>query len=156
MCAIQASSLPTSAFQTINVQSQKSSVPLPAKAKQVTKPSSQQKPKQSRDEKRRKWAKKSRPAVKPSLLAIPSRIYTSACCQAPATKPKAGAQEMQRDPESGKSKSQSKGLGKWRCSQCGKTCIVSCKKKEIENVNSIESDKQKVWKADSDRVGGKE
>jgi len=117
---------------------------------------SAQKPQQSREQKRKNWAKRSKPVAKPSVRVAPAKVYTSACCQAPATKPKAGAQEMQRDPESGKSKSQSKGLGKWRCSQCGKTCIVSCKKKEIENVNSIESDKQKVWKADSDRVGGKE
>jgi hypothetical protein len=128
MCAIQASSLPTSVCQTINVQSQKSSVPLPAKAKQVTKPSSQQKPKQSRDEKRRKWAKKSRPAVKPSLLAIPSRIYTSACCQAPATKPKAGQTEMAKDAESGKVKKGSKGLGHWRCSACHKATKVTVSK----------------------------
>ena len=121
-----------------------------------TSTSRDQKPQQSREQKRKNWAKRSKPVAKPVALALPAREYVSVCCNAPAHKPKAGQKEVAKDPESGKMKSGSKGLGHWRCGQCGKTCIVSCKKKEIENVNSIESDKQKVWKADSDRVGGKE
>jgi len=166
MCAIQDAGLSTSPYQN-QTSNPSSNSNLTVKTRPTTggtSPSMRStrdsktspKPQQNREQKRKNWAKRSKPVAKPSVRVAPAKVYTSACCQAPATKPKAGQKEVAKDAETGKMKSGSKGLGKWRCSQCGKTCIVSCKKKEIENVNSIESDKQKVWKADSDRVGGKE
>jgi len=158
MCAIQDAGLSTSPSQNQTSNPNRSKPSHGGKNAYMSRQqgNSAQKPQQNREQKRKNWAKRSKPVAKPSVRVAPAKVYTSACCQAPATKPKAGQKEVAKDPESGKMKSGSKGLGHWRCGQCGKTCIVSCKKKEIENVNSIESDKQKVWKADSDRVGGKE
>jgi hypothetical protein len=86
------------------------------------------KPSRSREDKRKAWAKKARPVAKPSVHVAPSKAYASVCCSASATKPKAGAQEMAKDAETGKSKSQSKGLGHWRCSACGKATKVTVSK----------------------------
>ena|ERR1700675_1236790 len=110
-----------------------------------TRPSTQdtsQKPKRSRDQKRKLWAKKSRPAAKP--LAAPEKSYTSKCCVLPARKPKAGLAEVGKNPESGKMVSITKGLGKWRCSGCGKRCIVVVGKfKEKEDGQSMVPSKQR-------------
>ena len=84
--------------------------------------SAQQKPKQSRDEKRKTWAKKSKPVAKPLVRKGPEKEYISTCCSVPARKPKAGMKEMVKDAESGKTKDKAKGLGKWRCGQCQKVC----------------------------------
>ena len=89
---------------------------------------SAQKPQQSREQKRKNWAKRSKPVAKPVALALPAREYVSVCCNAPAHKPKAGQKEVAKDPESGKMKSGSKGLGKWRCSACSKVCKVTVHK----------------------------
>ena len=47
------------------------------------------------------------------------------CCKVQARKPAAGQKEMHKDAETGKSKNVPKGLGKWRCGQCGKSCKVT-------------------------------
>jgi len=97
-----------------------------------------QKPQRSREDKRKAWAKRSKPVAKPSVRVGPVKAYTSVCCSAPATKPKAGTQEMQRDPESGKSKSQSKGLGHWHCSACGKGTSVTVNK-AVKETSSVQT-----------------
>ena len=87
---------------------------------------------QTREEKRKRWAKKNRPVAKKPAAAPrgPVNEYISACCSVPARKPKAGAKEVQKDPESGKMKEKSKGLGHWRCGQCGKSTKVTPRKPE--------------------------
>jgi hypothetical protein len=62
---------------------------------------------------------------------LPAREYISACCNAPAHKPKAGQKEVAKDAETGKMKSGSKGLGHWRCG-CGKACKVTVGKPEAK------------------------
>lgn len=89
----------------------------------------------TRNEKRARWAKKSKPAVKPAVKRGPVKEYTSACCSALATKPAAGAKESFKDPESGKSKDKAKGLGKWRCTTCHKVTKVTPRKPEPPMAN---------------------
>ena len=85
----------------------------------------QQKPSEpSRNAKRARWAKKSKPVAKPSVRRGPVKSYTSVCCSLPASKPRAGQKEMAKDAETGKTKEVAKGLGKWRCSGCRKVCKV--------------------------------
>ena len=55
----------------------------------------------------------------------PVREYITACCSAPGKKPRAFQKEIGKDPETGKMKDLVKGLGKWRCSACGKIAKVS-------------------------------
>jgi hypothetical protein len=93
---------------------------------------SAQKPQRSREDKRKAWAKKARPVAKPSVRVAPSKAYTSVCCSAPATKPAAGQKTAVRNPETGKTKSEPKGLGHWRCSACGKATKVTVSKAEKE------------------------
>ena len=93
--------------------------------------SAQQKPKQSRDEKRKNWAKKSKPVAKPIAPRRENAYeYISACCSVPARKPRAGMKESVKDPETGKTKDKPKGLGKWRCTACGKIAKVTPRKPE--------------------------
>ena len=104
--------------------------------------SAQQKPKQSRDEKRKTWAKKSKPVAKPIAPRRENAYeYISACCSVPARKPKAGMKELVKDAESGKTKDKAKGLGHWTCSARQKKCKVTPRKpapKEIvDAVRSI-------------------
>ena len=98
--------------------------------KQTAKPTakqsgSAQKPHdETRNAKRARWAKKSKPVAKPSVRRGPVKSYTSVCCSLPASKPRAGQKEMAKDAETGKTKEVAKGLGKWRCSGCRKVCKV--------------------------------
>ena len=55
----------------------------------------------------------------------PLNAYLSVCCSAPARKPQTGRKDKVQNPENGKSKEQAKGLGKWRCSGCGKATKVT-------------------------------
>jgi len=103
------------------------------KPKQNTKHTSGQK-KETRNEKRRRWAKQNKPAPRPIVQQKPSRKYTSVCCGAPAIKPKAGEKQVAKDPESGKMKSEPKGLGHWRCNLCKKPCKVTVGKPKEANV----------------------
>jgi len=110
--------------------------------KQTQKPkqNSQSKPKfntghtsgkgESRNEKRARWAKKSRPVAKPIVKRGPAKEYISLCCNLPAQKPVAGEKVSMKDAESGKMKTLPKGLGKWRCSGCHKISKVSVHKSE--------------------------
>jgi len=104
----------------------------PTKTKTITHGSSTVKsnprPKRSRDEKRKQWAKNNKPKAKPSVKPPNAKEYISACCSVPARKPAAGTKETYKDAESGKMKTAPKGLGKWRCGQCGKTCKVSAQR----------------------------
>lgn len=86
--------------------------------------SSAPKPHETRNAKRARWAKKSKPVAKPVVVRGPVLEYISTCCSLPAIKPRAGAKEVAKDPESGKMKDKSKGLGHWRCSGCRKTAKV--------------------------------
>ena len=164
MCAAPNSPMPTS-MQSNEKSSKPSTKPIPkwlkmkqqnksSAGKQTAKPiakqslsSAQQKPSEgTRDEKRKRWAKKSKPVARPVAVKVfrgPTNEYISACCSAPAQKPRAGMKETAKDPESGKMKEKPKGLGKWRCSQCKKVAKVTPRKpapKEIVNaVRSINS-----------------
>jgi hypothetical protein len=79
---------------------------------------------QSRNAKRARWAKKSKPAPKSLAKRGPIYEYISKCCSLPASKPRCGLKEAVKDPESGKMKDKTKGLGHWRCSGCRKVCKV--------------------------------
>jgi len=93
--------------------------------------SSAQKPQQeTRNAKRARWAKKSKPVAKAPVNRGPVREYISVCCNVGATKPRAGAKEAAKDPETGKVKDKSKGLGHWRCTGCRKACKVTPRKPE--------------------------
>jgi len=138
MCAIQDAGLSTSPYQN-QTSNPSSNSNLTVKTRPTTggtSPSMRStrdsktspKPQQSREQKRKNWAKRSKPVAKPSVRVAPAKVYTSACCQAPATKPKAGQKEVAKDAETGKMKSGSKGLGKWRCSACSKVCRVAVHK----------------------------
>jgi hypothetical protein len=94
--------------------------PMPQRSSSAQKPSNE-----SRNAKRARWAKRSKPVAKPVVQRSPEREYTSVCCSAPARKPRAGAKEAGKDPETGKIKDQVKGLGHWRCSLCSKNCKVT-------------------------------
>jgi hypothetical protein len=59
-------------------------------------------------------------------------VYTSVCCSAPAQKPRAGAVDAVKDPETGKTKDKPKGLGHWHCSGCHKACKVTVGKPEAK------------------------
>ena len=83
---------------------------------------------QSRNAKRARWAKKSKPVAKPIARRENTYEYISACCSLPARKPRAGEKEMQKNAETGKFKEQPKGLGHWRCTGCGKVAKVSPRK----------------------------
>jgi hypothetical protein len=50
------------------------------------------------------------------------------CCSLPAAKPRCGTKMTVNSPDSKKSVEVSTGLGKWRCSGCGKPCKVTVKK----------------------------
>lgn len=84
----------------------------------------------SRNAKRARWAKKSRPVAKPRVEVGPVFEYISGCCSALARKPRAGQKEVVKDPDSGKMKDKPKGLGKWRCTACGKVAKVTPRKPE--------------------------
>lgn len=86
--------------------------------------------KQSRNEKRRRWAKKNKPVAKPVVKRGPVKEYITACCNVTARKPQAGDKIATKNPESGKTESTVKGLGHWRCSACGKPAKVSPRKPE--------------------------
>ena len=103
--------------------------------KQTAKPiakqsSSAQKPHdETRNAKRARWAKKSVPKQKPvAVRKGPEFEYITACCSVPAKKPRAGQKESVKDAETGKMKDKPKGLGKWRCTQCGKSAKVTPQK----------------------------
>src|SRR5271157_5975409 len=66
---------------------------------------------QSRNEKRARWAKKSKPAARPIVKRGPVKEYVSSCCSLAAMKPRCGQKETMKDPESGKMKDMQKGLG---------------------------------------------
>ena len=130
MCAIQDAGLSTSPSQNQTSNPNRSKPSHGGKNAYMSRQqgNSAQKPQQSREQKRKNWAKRSKPVAKPSVRVAPAKVYTSACCQAPATKPKAGQKEVAKDAETGKMKSGSKGLGKWRCSACSKVCRVAVHK----------------------------
>ena len=141
MCAIQDAGLSTSPSQN-QTSNPSSNSNLTVKTRPTTGGTSPSlrstrdsktspKPQQNREQKRKNWAKRSKPVAKPVALALPAREYISACCNAPAHKPKAGQKEVAKDAETGKMKSGSKGLGHWRCA-CGKACKVTVGKPEAK------------------------
>lgn len=103
--------------------------PLPVKTGKPTQNASGSK--ESRNAKRRRWAKQNKPKVAPKQVvkaAAPVFEYISACCSLPARKPKAAQKEVGKDPETGKMVNQVKGLGHWTCTGCSKKCKVSARK----------------------------
>ena len=79
----------------------------------------------TRNEKRARWAKKSKPVARPvAVKRGPAKEYISVCCSAPAQKPPCGTKTPTKDPDSGKMKDKASGLGHFRCSQCRKACKV--------------------------------
>lgn len=143
MCAAPNSPMPTS-MQSNEKSSKPSTKPIPkwlkmkqqnksSAGKQTAKPiakqssgSAQSKPSEgTRDEKRKRWAKKSKPVARPvAVKRGPVREYVSVCCSAPAQKPPCGTKTPTKDPDSGKMKDKASGLGHFRCSQCRKACKV--------------------------------
>ena len=97
-----------------------------------TSTSRDQKPQQSREQKRKNWAKRSKPVAKPSVRVGSVKAYTSVCCSLPAQKPRAGAVDAVKDPETGKTKDKPKGLGHWHCSGCHRACKVTVGKPEAK------------------------
>ena len=89
---------------------------------------------QSRNEKRARWAKRSKPVAKPVIRTGPTFEYISACCSLPASKPRCGAKTPTKDPETGKMKDQVKGLGHFRCSGCRKVCKVTPQKPQGKTI----------------------
>jgi hypothetical protein len=90
--------------------------------------SSAQKPSEgTREEKRKRWAKKAVPKQKPvAVRKGPEKEYLCECHSEPARKPKAGTKVASTDPETGRpaKKEKATGLGKWRCSTTGKITKV--------------------------------
>ena len=78
-----------------------------------------------------------RPQQKSVVHKGPVFEYISECCGVPARKPRAGAKEAEKDSESGRMKDKVKGLGHWRCGQCGKVCKVTPRKPEPKVMGSI-------------------
>lgn len=111
--------------------------------KQNRKPSYQQKGgagrKQTRDEKRKRWAKRHKVVTKPVVKRGPVKEYITACCSLPGIKPRAAQKDMAKDPESGKMKETVKGLGHWRCSGCGKLAKVTPRKPVIVTPTEVPS-----------------
>lgn len=91
-------------------------------------------PRQTRNEKRRRWAKNHRVAPKPVIKRGPVKVYVSVCCKLPANKPPAGEKYTAKDPETNKMSEMRRGLGHFRCSGCGKGCKVTVHKPEPKEV----------------------
>jgi hypothetical protein len=83
---------------------------------------------ETREAKRKRWAKKAKPVTRPVVKKGPVHEYISKCCGLPANKPRCGERFSAQDPDSGKMKDQTKGLGHWRCSGCKKVCKVTPRK----------------------------
>lgn len=137
MCAT--SSLPTVTSKPLNEKSTTKQVPKWLKMKQQNRSSVEKTAKpivqkssasaqiphdETRNEKRARWAKKSKPAVKPIVRKGPVNEYLCECHNEPARKPHAAQADMVKDADSGKLKSKPKGLGKWRCATTGKITKV--------------------------------
>ena len=120
------SASPTSASQNRSTSTQQKKSYSQGKSGSNTRPTSGNG--QSRNAKRARWAKKSKPVAKPIVRRENAYEYISACCSLPARKPRAGEKEMQKDAETGKFRDKPKGLGHWRCSGCGKASKVSPRK----------------------------
>lgn len=113
-------------------------VPSGVKQQKATQPTSPNK--QTRNEKRKRWAKKHKPTPKPVVKLGPVNEYVTKCCGALGRKPNAGEKAMDKNPESGKLEKSSKGLGKWRCTVCGKSAKVSPRKPvEVKNETPVAS-----------------
>lgn len=105
-------------------QNRRANAPSSAKTKPHTGAIS--KSSQSRAEKRRRWAKQSKPVAKLNLAPkAPAKEYVCVCHGEVARKPKAGQKEVAKDPDSGKMKDTAKGLGHWRCSVTNKGAKVT-------------------------------
>jgi hypothetical protein len=115
--------------QNLSISTQKPKKHSQSKPKQNTSHPSKGAP-SSRDQKRKRWAKKSKPIPKPVKAAVLE--YISKCCNVPARKPRAGTKETVKDPDTGKFVDQPKGLGHWRCGQCNKPCKVTPRKPECQ------------------------
>lgn len=93
----------------------------------------------SRNEKRARWAKRSKPVARPAATRRENVYeYISACCLLPARKPRAGMKESIKNTETGKFKDEPKGLGKWRCTGCGKAAKVTPRKPAPKETPKVE------------------
>lgn len=68
-----------------------------------------------------KYSKKKKKASAPRKVAVAQNNYTSKCCNAPAKKPALVSTSDWKDPKA----TAAAGLGKFRCGECGKRCVVS-------------------------------
>ena len=103
--------------------------------------SSAQKPKETRNAKRARWAKKAKPVAKAPVRKTPTYEYVSACCSVPVTKPRCGEKVPTLNPDSGKTKDKPLGLGKWHCNGvggCKKYCKVTRKAYKASTTPSTE------------------
>jgi hypothetical protein len=137
---VNQSSSQTLESQKTQNQNQSQSTPSQQKKQKYTKassPSNTGGQKETRNAKRKRWAKKNGVKPKATPNHAPVKSYTSKCCNAPATKPPAGQKSMEKNPESGKVEKSSKGLGSWRCTVCKKRCaVIVGKPKEEENAQA--------------------
>jgi len=140
---VPTSGSPTAVFQGHTTAKMKPSSHSTGNKKPYTKSTSgnnAQKPNgSSRNEKRARWAKRSKPVARP---AAPRREnvyeYITACCSLPARKPRAGMKESVKNAETGKFKDEPKGLGKWRCTGCGKVARVTPRKPAPKETPKVE------------------
>lgn len=103
---------------TTPVNSTSSTSPSAQRTKARTKSS-------SRSRKNRAGKGTHRSTRTPQQRRGPEKEYLSKCCSAIAKKPACGKKEDVRDPETGKMKEIKKGLGHWRCGQCGRKTTVT-------------------------------
>lgn len=109
--SVQKSSSPTSGSQTPSDGMKRKRLRSRRNKKRNTQPSSHH---------QKKVAKK--PAAPPRP---PKYEYVSKCCGALGRKPAAGKLVENISPESKRTEKVRKGLGHWRCSNCGKSCKVT-------------------------------
>ena len=127
----QDASLPSTTTITPQVRTQRTPTSSQSRNEHFTKRSSGQgKSSHSSQHGKSKYAKKqsSRPKQPVVVRRAPALEYISACCSLPSRKPVAGLRVSVQNPETKKSKEQPMGLGKWRCSGCGKSCKVTPRK----------------------------
>ena len=92
---------------------------------------------QTRNAKRARWAKRSKPVARPVAPRRENAFeYISTCCSLPARKPRAGEKSSVKNPETGKFKDEPKGLGHWRCTGCGKATKVTPRKPQPK-INTV-------------------
>lgn len=85
-----------------------------------------------------KQRNKKRPLAPVTKRTAPALEYISQCCGLPSRKPATGRKDTVINPENHKPKEESKGLGKWTCSGCGKKTKVTPRKPQPQEVAVVQ------------------